>query len=146
MRKRIDAAGVVAGRANVKAWLKPGKRGKYEIFFMLWEGWNRDREEEIKIVDALPERPQIIHWVARLESLGRYRRTLDYAPLLIISHHVLSRTGAQEQGMAFWRGKQAEILLHDQGVSHVEHQDPQHGEASKDMKFWKSPTGGLISL
>jgi hypothetical protein len=98
LRKRIDAAGVVAGRANVKALLKPGKRGRYEIFFMLWAGWDRDREKEIKIGDPLPERPQIIHSVARLESLGGYRRTLDYAPLLIISHHVLSRT-AQRHGL-----------------------------------------------
>jgi hypothetical protein len=98
LRKRIIAAGTTLDRVNVKASLVPGKRGKYEIFFMFWAGWDRDREAEIKTGDPLPERPQIIHWVARLESLGRYRRTLDYAPVLIISHHVLSRT-AQRHGL-----------------------------------------------
>ena len=30
LRKRIDAAGAVLGRANVRTELKPGKRGKYK--------------------------------------------------------------------------------------------------------------------
>jgi hypothetical protein len=98
LRKRIIAAGTTLGRVNVTANLVPGKRGKYEIFFMFWAGWDSEREEEITLADPIPERPQIIHWVARLESLGRYRRTLDYAPVLIISHHVLSRT-AQRHGL-----------------------------------------------
>jgi hypothetical protein len=65
---------------------------------MFWTGWDRDREEEIKIGGPIPERPQIIHWIAKLESLGRCRRTINYVPLLIFSHHVLSRT-AQRHGL-----------------------------------------------
>jgi len=98
MRKRIDAAGTTLGRSNVRTLLKPGKRGKYEIRFVFWAGWDRDREEEIKVGDPIPERPQIVHWCAKLKGTGNGKRSISYAPMLIISHHVLSRT-AQRHGL-----------------------------------------------
>jgi hypothetical protein len=98
MRKRIDAAGTTLGHSNVRTLLKPGKRGKYEIRFIFWTGWDRDREAEIKVGDPIPERPQIMHWCAKLKGTGRARCRFSCVPLLIISHHVLSRT-AQRHGL-----------------------------------------------
>jgi hypothetical protein len=99
--KRIEAAGVMAssGRANVRTRLVPGKRGKYKIMFMFWAGWDRDREQEIKAGDPIPERPQLVYWAAALEGTGQGRRiSYIYLPILIISRHVLSRT-AQRHGL-----------------------------------------------
>jgi hypothetical protein len=39
-----------------------------------------------------------MHWGAKLEGTGNGRRSITYRPLLIISHHVLSRT-AQRHGL-----------------------------------------------
>jgi hypothetical protein len=101
MCKRIEAAGTTLGRrrrANVRTILTPGKRGKYKILFMFWAGWDRDREQEIKVGDPIPERPQLVYWAGALEGTGNGRRTICYLPILIISHHVLSRT-AQRHGL-----------------------------------------------
>jgi hypothetical protein len=95
MCQRIEAAGTTLGRrrrANVKTLLKPGKRGKYKILVMFWAGWDRDREEEIKVGDPIPERPQLVYWAGALEGTGNGNRHISYLPILIISHHVLSRT------------------------------------------------------
>jgi hypothetical protein len=98
IRKRIEAAGVVSGRANVKTRLESdGKRGKYKILFMFWAGWDRDREEEIKAGDPIPERPQLVYWAAALERTGNGERSIMYRPILIISHHVLSRTAQRHE-------------------------------------------------
>jgi hypothetical protein len=98
LRKRIDAAGTTLGRGNVRTVLKPGKRGKYRILFMFWAGWDRDREKEIKPEDSIPERPQLVYWAAALEGLGNGNYSITYVPMLIIGHHVLSRT-AQRHGL-----------------------------------------------
>jgi hypothetical protein len=97
--RRIEAAGVMpsSGRANVRTRLQPGKRGKYKILFMFWAGWDRDREQEIKVGDHIPERPQLVYWAAALEGTGSGRRSINYLPILIISHHVLSRTAQRRQ-------------------------------------------------
>jgi hypothetical protein len=70
----------------------------FEILFMFWAGWDRDREEEIKAGDPMPERPQLVYWAAALEGTGNGRRSIMYRPILILSHHVLSRT-AQRHGL-----------------------------------------------
>jgi hypothetical protein len=100
MCQRIEAAGTTLGRrrrANVRTILKPGKRGKYKILVMFWAGWDRDREQEIKVGDPIPERPQLVYWAGALEGTGNGRRTICYLPILIISHHVLSRTAQRHE-------------------------------------------------
>ena len=65
---------------------------------MFWAGWDRDRGEEIKVGDPIPERPQLVYWAGALEGTGHGNCYISYLPILIISHHVLSRT-AQRHGL-----------------------------------------------
>jgi len=51
----------------------------------------------IKVGDPIPERPQLVYWAGALEGTGNGRRTICYLPILIISHHVLSRTAQRHE-------------------------------------------------
>jgi len=75
------------------AYLRPGKRGKYRIFFYCLTGWDYRRNDLIKIDDPIPERPWIACILCQLESFGRGRkyRELSARPLVLITHHALSR-------------------------------------------------------
>src|SRR5262245_19847654 len=77
----------------LSASLRPGKRGKYKILFYAITGWDYRRNALIKIDDPVPERPWIACHLCCLESFGRGReyRELSARPIVLISHHCLSR-------------------------------------------------------
>jgi hypothetical protein len=94
MLARIQKVGAVG------AFLKPGKRGQYSLGFFDWTGWDRTRNEEIKLDDSLPPKPQIVCWLNRIKSEGRGRNKTNFQPVpfLFITHHALSRA-AQRLGI-----------------------------------------------
>jgi hypothetical protein len=88
-----------AGASHVT--LTPGKRGRYELHIYSEAGWDPARDAEIGPDDPIPEKPWIAHRVTMIHSKGRGRTRRDdinSAPILFVSHHVLSRT-AQRVGL-----------------------------------------------
>ena len=87
-----------AGAEHVS--LTPGKRGKYTIQIWQWVGWDAGRDREIGIDSPIPEKPWLAFRVLHIETKGRGRGFADIAeaPILLISHHALSRA-AQRFGM-----------------------------------------------
>src|SRR5262245_9879149 len=75
------------------AYLRPGKRGRYKIFFYCFTGWDYRRHDLIKVDDPVLERPWIACHLCLLESFGggRKYRELSAHPIVLISHHALSR-------------------------------------------------------
>jgi hypothetical protein len=98
IEERLRQAGMVLGHPTVSTGLKPGKRGVYEICVLFWSGYDKHRDREIGIGDALPSRPWLALWYTVIEGTGHNRVNWHRAPLCYISHHVLSRM-AQRHGM-----------------------------------------------
>jgi hypothetical protein len=71
--------------------LKPGKRGKFDLQIHDLVGYDSVRQAEIKIGDRIPERPQLAWVVTSIKGMGRGKYTQDSVPLMIVSHHALSR-------------------------------------------------------
>jgi hypothetical protein len=99
MAERIARSGAL----NVR--LTPGKRGRYELTFNSISGWDPSRDDPIQSAiqsDEVPEKPWIAVFISSLSSPGRKRggEKLEYmsVPLLLITHHALSRT-AQRFGL-----------------------------------------------
>ena len=80
--------------------LIPGKRGKYTIQIYQWIGWDPIRDQEIGVDDTIPAKPWIACHISHIETRGHGRGFADIAaaPVLLISHHALSRA-AQRFGM-----------------------------------------------
>jgi hypothetical protein len=93
MRDRMLKAGAS------RVFLTPGKRGQYSLYFFDWTGWDQTRNEEIRLNDPIPSKPQIVCWFNGIKSEGRGRNKIDFKtnPFLFITHHALSRT-AQRLG------------------------------------------------
>jgi hypothetical protein len=87
-----------AGAEHVS--LTPGKRGKYTLQVWQWVGWDPIRDREIGIDSPIPEKPWLAFHIFHVETRGRGRGFADIAegPVLLITHHALSRT-AQRFGM-----------------------------------------------
>jgi hypothetical protein len=87
-----------AGALDVE--LTPGKRGRYELMIWDFTGWDPRRDVKIQSGDEIPEKPWISCNLTHLRSLGRGRETLEFRsfPVLVISHHAISRT-AQRLGL-----------------------------------------------
>jgi hypothetical protein len=84
--------------------LKPGKRGCYQIHFYSWTGWDPGKDAAISSDDRLPHKPWLACHVYRLHSAGRGRDEVRLLtqPMLLVSHHALSRL-AQRHGAKTWR-------------------------------------------
>jgi len=94
MEERIKRIGVLATN------LDPGKRGRYRLLIYDLTGWNQRKDREIVFDDKIPERPWIACNVIIIKSEGRGadRVTFRSKPMVLISHHAMSRT-AQRLGM-----------------------------------------------
>ncbi len=79
--------------------LKPGKRGRYEIRFFLWTGWDPARGATIELDDPIPPKPWLSCNVYTLRSAGRGLGLVQLFvdPMLFFTHHALSRL-AQRHG------------------------------------------------
>jgi hypothetical protein len=67
------------------------KRGRYEIWIVSIEGWNRDTQDLILNRDTIPERPQLAASIIVAKGLGHHRHDIERRVPLIVSHHALSR-------------------------------------------------------
>jgi hypothetical protein len=87
-----------AGARN--AHLTPGKRGQFELVFYDFSGWDPRLDIEIQANDEVPERPWIACNLIILSSQGRGRNLIEgkSRPVVLISHHAISRT-AQRLGL-----------------------------------------------
>jgi hypothetical protein len=87
-----------AGANSVE--LTPGKRGRYLLMIHDLTGWNPQRDDNILLGDPIPERPWIAYNITKIESVGggSERLAVGSCPLILISHHCLSRV-AQRFGM-----------------------------------------------
>jgi hypothetical protein len=87
MEQRIRKAGALATH------LTPGKRGRYQLHFFAWGGWNPDTSAIILPDDPLPPKPWLAVHVHRLLSDGRGRDAVrwELKPAMLVTHHALSR-------------------------------------------------------
>jgi hypothetical protein len=67
------------------------KRGRYEIWIVSIDGWNRDAQKLIFTCDEIPERPQLAASVIIARGLGHHQHDAKASVALIVSHHALSR-------------------------------------------------------
>jgi hypothetical protein len=97
-QRRMAARIEQAGAHHVR--LTPGKRGRYELTFHDFTGWDAERDAEISVGDEVPEKPWISCNLTFLSSPGRGRETLEHKSVsaLLITHHALSRA-AQRLGL-----------------------------------------------
>src|SRR6516162_1109958 len=71
--------------------LQPGKRGRYGMDIYSWIGWDGQHDREIGVKDDLPERPGIAGCMLRIKGKGGGRYDEASMPVLVITHHALSR-------------------------------------------------------
>jgi hypothetical protein len=73
--------------------LTPGKRGRYQIHLFAFTGWDPTRDAAIGVDDVVPEKPWIAAHLYRLRSIGngQNEKELIRRPLVLITHHALSR-------------------------------------------------------
>jgi hypothetical protein len=73
--------------------LVPGKRGRYQLHFFTWGGWNPDTNIIILPGDIPPAKPWLAVHMHRLQSDGRGRDAVQWKlkPVVLITHHALSR-------------------------------------------------------
>jgi hypothetical protein len=71
--------------------IQPGKRGRYNLFFALIEGWDADRKDLILPKDDIPEKPWLACSHVKITSKGRSVYECDIQLSLFITHHALSR-------------------------------------------------------
>jgi len=91
LARRLEAAGGL----NVN--LTPGKRGRYKLTFLDWTGWHPGGGGEIRLGDPIPDKPWIACWMNMISKI-RGTTQLRAVPVLLITHHVLSRA-AQRRGV-----------------------------------------------
>jgi hypothetical protein len=74
--------------------VNPGKRGKYELTFCNFTGWDPARDAEIQVGDEIPDKAWIACNISVLSSPGRGRDTVKRTSFLtvLVPHHVLSRS------------------------------------------------------
>lgn len=71
--------------------LNPGKRGRYDLLVRCIEGWDGVRGELISEDDKIPGRPWLACTIVKMTSRGRGFYKEDAVPLVLITHHALSR-------------------------------------------------------
>jgi hypothetical protein len=86
MHRKLKAVGFLLGSK-----LTPGKRGRYQLSFLLLAGWNAERKILIDAGDPIPEKPWIVLSTITIESKGRFRYLEKIHHSLFITHHALSR-------------------------------------------------------
>jgi hypothetical protein len=79
--------------------LTTGKRGRYQIYFFSWGGWDPEKKSPIAFGDPMPSKPWLAVFANHLKSDGRGagRVHLKAAPAVLVTHHSLSRL-AQRAG------------------------------------------------
>ena len=112
MVSRLEQAGAM------EVHLVPGKRGKYELYWYEWNGWDPETKKQIKIVDqkaankdsrkaqiftlkngyvdmnmVIPDKPWLACVLKRMQSLGNglMEMTIQSVTTLLVTHHALSR-------------------------------------------------------
>jgi hypothetical protein len=71
--------------------LEPGKRGRYTILIFHWTGWDPIRDRAIHIDSPIPEKPWLAYHIHYIENRGRGMIKAKSVPMLMITHHALSR-------------------------------------------------------
>jgi hypothetical protein len=78
--------------------LKPGKRGRYELFVYSLAGWDPQRDALIEPGDPIPEKPWICTLFQVIHGTGKHRGSRTGFVWLYLTHHCLSRS-AQRWGV-----------------------------------------------
>jgi hypothetical protein len=72
--------------------LKPGKRGRYELYLLDTLVWNPETMDAVKPDDmTIPEMPWLAFMIIKVTSKGDYRYDVDTSAALLVTHHALSR-------------------------------------------------------
>jgi hypothetical protein len=82
-----SSASITPGRST---FLRPGKRGHYELTILFLLGYDPIRGDVIlpRGDEPLPVKPWVAVYVSRITNRGR---DVEVQPLLFVSHHALSR-------------------------------------------------------
>jgi hypothetical protein len=90
-QRKLEARIKKAGALGTQ--LTTGKRGAYRITYYAWGGWDAGRDAMIEPGDLLPHKPWLGCFVHKLVSVGRGREdvTISVYPVLLVTHHALSR-------------------------------------------------------
>jgi hypothetical protein len=88
MAEQLWAAG---GELLCYVSLDPGKRGRYELFVVVVEGWDLGRRSIIASGDVIPERPWLAGTLIEIVGRGRGRYDQTSKVAFFITHHALSR-------------------------------------------------------
>jgi hypothetical protein len=83
--------------------LTPGKRGRYELAFFCWGGWNPTTRSRVLPGDPLPEKPWLAIHAYRILSDGRgsERIQIKSRPVVFVTHHALSRLAQRAGARAY---------------------------------------------
>jgi hypothetical protein len=81
----------VANPFTVGTQLIPGKRGRYELYFLDAHVWNPATRDVMAPLAAIPKMPWLAFMIIKLTSKGGHRYAINNSIALLITHHALSR-------------------------------------------------------
>jgi hypothetical protein len=90
--KMLEKLKAAAGPFMFWAELKPGKRGRYKLYYLDYRPWNPETKEAVKPEDmVIPEMPWVAFMVVEHSSKGDHRYEVSRIVVLLMTHHALSR-------------------------------------------------------
>jgi hypothetical protein len=90
--RMLEKLKTAAGPFIFGTQLKPGKRGRYKLYFLDTQVWNPETGDVVHPEDmTIPEMPWLAFMIVELTSKGDHRYHADSSVALLMTHHALSR-------------------------------------------------------